>query len=221
MSIRFPLKINRPPLAVPKTGRWVLIALIAAPVLMELLLQGADAGLWGSPRWRNLCYQFGGFWAGLLSDWTPNFTAQPVTMFFSYAFLHAGLNHVLGNMVGLFVLGPLVSARHGGRGLAVIYALCAVGGALVFGVISQSAAPMVGASGAVFGLAGVCSVWDWHTARTKGATRLRQAQPILIAVGLVAMNGVLWLANGGALAWEAHLGGYLTGALLAIFVFKA
>jgi hypothetical protein len=31
---------------VPKTGRWVLIALIAAPVLMELLLQGADAGLW-------------------------------------------------------------------------------------------------------------------------------------------------------------------------------
>jgi membrane associated rhomboid family serine protease len=35
------------------------------------------------------------------------------------------------------------------------------------------------------------------------------------------MNGVLWLANGGALAWEAHLGGYLTGALLAVFVFKA
>lgn len=214
----------------PKAGRWVLIALIAAPVLGELLLQGADFGLWGSPRWRNLAYQFGGFWAGLLHNWTPNFAAQPVAMFFSYAFLHAGLNHLAGNMLGVVVLGGQITAHYAaraarldaprrppspGRGLLTLYTLSALGGAMMFGAVTHSPSPMVGASGAVFGLAGAWSVWDWQRARAEHAPRLRQWRAALIALGLVALNAATWALNGGALAWEAHLGGYLTGALLA------
>lgn len=218
----------------PKAGRWVLIALIAAPVLVELLLQGADLGLWGSARWRNLAYQFGGFWAGLLHNWTPNFAAQPVTMFFSYAFLHAGLNHLAGNMLGVVVLGGQITVHYAarrsaasaastaprqppsaGRGLLTLYTLSALGGAVMFGAFTHSPSPMVGASGAVFGLAGAWSVWDWQQAREEHAPRLRQARAALIAAGLVVLNAGTWAFNGGSLAWEAHLGGYLTGVLLA------
>ncbi len=230
----------------PKAGAIVLLALIAAPVLVELLLQGADFGLWGSARWRNLAYQFGGFWAGLLHNWTPNFTAQPVTMFLSYAFLHAGLNHLAGNMLGLWVLGRQIAAHYDarrsaasaasaqplrapsaaqssgpsagpspGRGLLTLYTLSALGGAVMFGAFTHSPSPMVGASGAVFGLAGAWSVWDWQQGRAEQASRLQQWRAPLIALGLVVLNLVTWAMNGGALAWEAHLGGYLTGALLA------
>lgn len=190
----------------------VLIALNAG---VELALQGADLGLWGSPLWRPMAYQFGGFWAGLLRDWQPNFAAQPATMFLTYSVLHSGFGHMLGNVAGMGLLGQAVAARVGGRGLVLVYVMSSLAGAAVFGILSASAAPMVGASGAVFGLAGVLVVWDSMARRRFGR---RGRLPGLVLV-LVATNVVLWVAAAGNLAWEAHLGGFLMGAALAGFGF--
>ena len=79
----------------------VLWALIMACVLPEAVLTMADWGLMGSLRWRTVAYQNGAFWAGLLRDWQPNFAAQPVTMFATHAFLHAGPTHLIGNIRAL------------------------------------------------------------------------------------------------------------------------
>ena len=75
--------------------RWVfshvvLICILLICIVIEMVLQGADYGFWGSPRWRGLAYQYGGFWRGLLGNWQPNYTSQPVMMFASYGFLHGG-----------------------------------------------------------------------------------------------------------------------------------
>ncbi len=187
---------------------WVLIAILLICVAIEALLQGADLGLWGSPRWRGLAYQNGGFWRGLLDNWRPNYAAQPVTMFASYGFLHGGLVHLLVNMVTLVSLGRLVIERVGQARFAAIYALSLLGGAAGFAVLSSAVQPMVGASGALFGLAGALVGWE-YTAR-----RLARADlgPVLRVVGLlVLLNLVMYWAMDGNLAWETHLGGFLTG----------
>jgi rhomboid protease GluP len=192
---------------------WPLWLLAVLLVLPEAVLLGADAGLWGSRIWRPLAWQYGGFWAGLWRGWQPNYAAQPWAMTFSYSFLHAGPGHLLGNLAGLWVLGGAL--RTDGTGTARLLALWAagvLGGALAFGGLATSPAPMIGASGAVFGLVGAW--WLNDTARP-GPLPRRALRASGLVLGLVALNGVMFLASTSGIAWETHLGGFLAGAALA------
>jgi rhomboid protease GluP len=196
-----------------RSGRRAVFGLIAVNTAVELVLLGADLGLWGSPVWRPLAYQFGGFWSGLLRDWQPNFAAQPLTMFATYSFLHSGPEHLIGNMASLAILGRGVATRMGARDFLLAYGVTALAGALVFGMVSATAAPMVGASGAIFGMAGILAVWDGDRQRRLG----RRGRGVWIVLALVALNAVLWGVSGGLLAWQSHLGGFLAGAGLGRF----
>lgn len=190
---------------------WVIWALALSMTLPELVLTGAQHGFWGSAAWRALSLQYGGFWAGLLHGWRPNYTGQPVAMFASYAFLHAGFTHLLGNLLGLLFLGAPAVARVGARGFLMLYAASVLGGAAVFGLMATSAAPMVGASGAIFGLAGAATLWDWQRLRRPWRTGG-------IVAGLVLFNLVTLISTGGLLAWQTHLGGFVAGWLVALWV---
>lgn len=185
-----------------------LACILLICTVVEMTLQGADHGLWGSPRWRGLVYQYGGFWRGLLDNWQPNYAAQPVTMFASYGFLHGGFTHLLINMITLVSLGRLVIERVGQIRFAAIYILSLLGGAVGFAVLSTAVQPMVGASGALFGLAGVFTSWE-YTARRLAHEGI---WPVLRVVALlIVLNIVMYWAMDGSLAWETHLGGFLAG----------
>lgn len=188
---------------------WVLLALCLFP---EILLLGADFGLWGSTRWRQLAYQYGAFWAGLLHGWRPNYAAQPVVMFFSYGWLHAGPGHLIGNLGALVWLGPPMLARFGALGFSALWGACLLGGATGFALLTSSPAPMVGASGALFGLAGAWLVGEIR--RSRGLrTKVLRGGGLLAA--LLALNAATWALQGGHLAWETHLGGLATGLTFA------
>jgi len=186
----------------------VLLGILGVCTLVEAVLQGADFGLWGSSRWRGLAYQNGGFWRGLLDNWRPNYAGQPAAMFASYGFLHGGFFHLAVNMITLASLGPPVIERVGQWRFAVIYAATLLGGALGFALLSSAVQPMVGASGALFGLAGVLTGWE-YTARRLAREDIG---PVLRVVGLlIGLNLVMYWAMDGRLAWETHLGGFLAG----------
>lgn len=189
-------------------AHYALLLILLVCVVVEGVLQGADFGLWGSPRWRGLTYQYGGFWRGLLDTWQPNYAAQPVVMFASYGFLHGGAAHLLVNMITLVSLGRLVIERVGQLGFAVIYALSILGGAVGFAVLSTAVQPMVGASGALFGLAGVLTGWE-YTARRLAREEIGPVMRVVVL--LILLNLVMYWAMGGNLAWETHLGGFLAG----------
>lgn len=195
----------------PKRLSAVLWIVLLACCLPELVLQGVDHGLFGSARWRPLVYQNAGFWAGLLRDWQPNYPAQPFTMFVTYAFLHAGFVHLLGNMILLVVVGPVVVARFGVRGFAMIYAGSMLGGALSFGLLSASPSPMIGASGALSGLIGAVIAEHF----SQGSSPKRYFVMLFQIGGLVVLNVVSWFMEGGILAWQTHLGGCLVGMVLS------
>ena len=69
----------------------------------------------------------------------------------TYMFLHAGLAHLLFNMIGLFFFGPRLESRLGFKGFLLLYFLSVLGGA-VFSLVFAREAAVVGASGAVFGV---------------------------------------------------------------------
>ena len=184
----------------------VLIWLLAVTLIaIELGLWGADLGLWGGSRWRTLAYQNGAFWPGLLSNWQPNYPVQPATMFLTYAFLHGGIGHLLGNVITLFSIGPMVIEQAGRRAFVEIFAAAALGGALIFTWLNSAPQPMVGASGAIFGLAGALTVWFWKDGGGWRAT-------LGIVALLSLLNLAIWWFLKGQLAWESHLGGFLAGA---------
>lgn len=155
---------------------------------------------------------YGAFWSPLIFGETPVFPGQPVTMLITYGLLHAGVLHLAMNMVSLAAvareLGRLMSPAR----MALTYLVTQVVAALVFGVMARDAVPMVGASGAVFGLAGAL-------VGTAARSRLRRGQPLAPlwrAVGIiVVLNLGLTLAM-PSIAWQAHLGGALAGVAIGL-----
>ena len=191
----------------------VVLALLGFCCAVEVLLQAADAGLIGTPRWRAQAYENAGFWAGLLWGWTPNYAAQPGLMFASYALLHSGLSHLAGNMVPLWILGNIVTARAGQRGFLAIWVLATIAGALAFGLLTDSPRPMVGTSGALFGLAGAFMAWEAQDRRRAGQSLWPVAGWL---VGLVVLNLAYFVLQHGLLAWETHLGGFVAGGICGL-----
>lgn len=152
------------------------------------------------------------FWAGVLKGWRANYPFQPELMFLTYGFLHAGISHLLFNMITLISLGrPLVEELGQGRFL-LLYLLSQIGGGLGYALLTTQSAPMVGASGALFGLAGAL-IWmrlRYGLQDLSPGEALRDiAWPVVLLVG---MNVVMYVALDGRLAWETHLGGFLVGA---------
>lgn len=188
--------------------------LVLACTLVELLLFGADAGLFGTPSWRAWAYEHGAFWGLLLRGGTPLFAAQPVTMFVTYAFLHGGLLHLALNMIALYAFGRAIIDRVGETRFLWGYFLSAIGGALLFGLLGGPDTPMVGASGALFGLLGMWVCWDFLDLRHYGESTRRIWRVLFY---LVLYNLAFWLLLAGRLAWEAHLGGFVAGWCVALW----
>ena len=192
-----------------------LIVLIVVCCAVEGMLQLAARIGVGGPRLRVLAYEYGGFWAGLLQSWTPNYPAQPYAMFVTCGFLHGGLLHLIVNMITLWSLGRAVLDRVGERGFILLYVASLLGGAAGFALIGTTLAPMVGASGALFGLAGGLLAWGY----TDRFSFQEALWPIAQAVCLlIAINVVMWWALNGQLAWETHLGGFLAGWFVATLI---
>ncbi len=191
---------------------WIMVLACTVP---EALLIGADLGAWGTIRWRPDSYAYGAFWAGLLHGWLPNYPLQPYVMFVSYAFLHAGLWHLVVNMIVLVSLGRHIIGQIGAWWFIVFYMLCVLGGALAFAALTNTLQPMVGASGALFGLVAAALIWN-----RRGVSPHHPLSFSTIAWAtalMIVLNLGSYLLASGHLAWETHLGGTIVGLTLAPF----
>ena len=192
-----------------------LAAMILAYVAIEAALWLADRGLAGPPRLRQLAYDYGGFWPGLLGSWRPNYPGQAWAMFATYGLLHAGPVHLAVNMVTLWSLGRAAIDRVGGPGMAWLYLASMLGGGVGFGLLAPDLRPMVGASGALFGLVGGLLAWTYVDRFTFRERMWPVARAVLVLIGL---NVVLWWAMDGQLAWQTHLGGFVAGWIAALLI---
>ncbi len=195
-------------------GTYIVLGIIFVCVVIELALQLADWGFVEPRRLRQISYEYAGFWRGLLDDWNSNYRYQEYLMFFTYGFLHSGFAHLVINMMTLWSLGQAVVRRVGGSGFSVIYGLSLLGGACFFALIAPDLR-MVGASGALFGLAGALLSWMYVDRYSFGQGLLPVAQAVVL---LVLLNLILFWAMDGQLAWQTHLGGFIGGWIAALLV---
>ncbi|MEI8083587.1 MAG: rhomboid family intramembrane serine protease [Actinomycetes bacterium] len=121
------------------------------------------------------------------------------------AFLHAGIIHIAFNMFVLIMLGPTLEKVLGHFRYVILYLLAALGGSICSYAFSDPLSPSVGASGAIFGLMGALIV---------AGRRLKF--DITQVVVLLVINLLIGFIPGGNVDWRAHLGGLVTGALVAL-----
>jgi membrane associated rhomboid family serine protease len=114
-----------------------------------------------------------------------------------------GLLDILFNMWALIFVGPALEGYLGRARFLAVYLLSAVGGAVMYYYLAPPDHLAAGASGAIYGLFGA---WFVMSRRLRLDTRG--------IVVLIAINLALSFYFNSAIAWQAHIGGLLTGALL-------
>jgi membrane associated rhomboid family serine protease len=149
------------------------------------------------------------------------FTAYPTV--YTSMFLHAGIWHLGGNMLYLWIFGNNIEDVLGKFRFVLFYFVC--GTLAAFGHIAtdlDSKIPMVGASGAISGILGAYLIlfpfskirtfiflgFFWTIARVPAILLL------LFWVGLQIWNSVS--SEAGGTAWFAHIGGFVAGVLLIL-----
>jgi membrane associated rhomboid family serine protease len=133
-------------------------------------------------------------------------------------FVHAGLWHILANMLTFYFFGRFLISLIGARNMLIIYFLGGIVGNLFFFLLGPEYAVAVGASGAVFALGGTLTVL------TPKLKVMVIPIPVPISLWAAIIGGFVILSlisivPGIAIAWQAHLGGLLFG-LLAGYYFR-
>ena len=171
---------------------WVLRLLIANVVVyfLQQTIPGLTQSLWFLPS------------AILSRPWT----------IVTYMFLHAGISHILFNMLSLYFFGSRVEQRLGPERFFALYFLSGIGGALLSFVFSPYT-PILGASGAVFGVSlAFARFWPRDQILVWGIIPV-EARWMVAFMTLIALFGV-----GSGVAHFAHLGGFLGGFLYLLFL---
>ncbi len=153
---------------------------------------------------------------------------------FSHAFLHVGWEHLIFNLAWLAVFGSPVARRYGNIGFIATFLIGSAAGAVIFGAMSGgNFTVLIGASGAVSAFIGGSTRFVFQPVETRvdaetGEVHLvgrklaglieivKNKSSFSFAAFWLALNVVFGLAPGlmgmsGAVAWQAHLGGFIAG----------
>jgi rhomboid protease GluP len=185
---------------------WVSYALVLLNVAVWLLTLASGAALLQAPAEKMLVWggnaasevQRGQWWRLL-----------------SAVFLHSGLMHLAMNMAALLCTGPTVERVYGSRRFLLLYLGAGLAGSAMSLHFSAQQATAVGASGAVFGVAGALLV---------AALRHRRFLPTMLSfytlggIGLLLLDAMLRGFGSERVDNAAHVGGLLAGCLLALIL---
>jgi membrane associated rhomboid family serine protease len=229
----FPYRDDNPTLATPI----ITFLLIGANVVFWVAVQGMGA----EPNLSRSVCELGlipGEFLGLLPDGrTVPMSRSTVCVIggerswftpLTSMFLHGGWFHLIGNMWFLWVFGNNVEDSMGHLRYLAFYVLCGLAAAAAQTLVNPSSAiPMVGASGAISGVMGAYIVLypkvRVHMLVILGIFITRIVVPAYLMLGywflLQLVGGGLASGEGGGVAFWAHAGGFVAGALL-IYLFR-
>ena len=168
------------------TATYVIIAITAAVFVLQLFIPALE-----------------GIFAFNSAFVIPSIAFEPWRLL-TAVFLHSSFFHIGLNMLALWMIGRSLEPLLGHARFVALYLLSGLGGSVGVALIAPGIW-VVGASGAVFGLLGALLVIGRHI----GAN----ITGILIVLGI---NLVIGFVPGYNIAWQAHIGGLLVGALIGL-----
>ncbi len=138
--------------------------------------------------------------------YAPLYTGSEPWRMITSLFLHSTgfIMHIAFNMYALYILGRVLEPVLGHVKFAVLYLVAGFGGSVGVLLLGEPNVAVVGASGAVFGLFGAFLV----VTKAHGGNLV----PVLVIIGI---NLVIGFLPGANIAWQAHVGGLVTGGVLA------
>jgi len=217
----FPLSDDSPPRVTPIVT-WFIIGACFLVFLWQSSL-GAKAG-------EIALYQYGMIPARLFGMAKLRSHLVPIpasATVLTSMFLHGGWLHLGLNMLFLWVFGGKVEDSMGHSRFLVFYLLCGVAAAIAQAIMNPgSTLPMVGASGAISGVLGAYFLLhplaSIRVLFVLGFIPIIAHVPALIFLGLWFATQILsatlsGLSEPGVAVW-AHVGGFLTGMLLTLFL---
>ena len=224
---------NEPVFNVPRAVTLLLLTLALVHVARTYLLTEAEdievLGLFSFIPAR--------YTASVLGDPYPGGVAAQLWTFVTYAFLHADFTHIAVNSIWLLAFGTPVARRFGAARFSVFFAVTAAAGALAhLAGNAGDAVPVIGASASISGMMAAALRFAFMRggalsgfgrderayrmpALPLSQTLLNPAVVIFLVVwfGLNLLLGVSsnpMVAAGQTVAWEAHIGGFLSGLFL-------
>lgn len=161
-------------------------------------------------------------------------TLPALATLFTHSLLHGDATHLVVNAIWLAAFGSPLAVRFGAWRFAAFWIVTAAAGALAFlAFLPDEAGAMIGASGAISGMTGAAARYGFRVDRLRRPAGFAGAigtigqtltdrnvvafVGVWLAINLVAGTGLLTGSAGGAVAWQAHLGGFAAGFLLARF----
>jgi membrane associated rhomboid family serine protease len=129
----------------------------------------------------------------------------------TYMFAHGDFFHLFFNMLVLFFFGPPLEARWGSREFMKFYFICGIGAAALSFVFAFNA-PIIGASGAVYGVM-LAFAMNWPDSQIYiwGILPVKAKFLVAVLAGISIMSMVG--GGGGNIAHAAHLGGFVAAFL--------
>ncbi|HQH22666.1 MAG TPA: rhomboid family intramembrane serine protease [Thermoleophilia bacterium] len=120
-------------------------------------------------------------------------------------FIHAGIFHIFLNMWALWLVGGFIERAVGRGKFLILYLLAGFSGSVL--VLLVPSGPVVGASGAIFGIFGALAV---HAFLNQGRDLQSSAflRQVLFIIGINLLFTFTW----GNISWQAHVGGLIGGA---------
>jgi membrane associated rhomboid family serine protease len=144
----------------------------------------------------------------------------------SSMFMHGSWMHIIGNMLYLWIFGDQIEDLLSHGKFIAFYLLCGLFAGVAQVVMDpQSILPCVGASGAIAGVLGAYLMkFPGNTVRVLVGIWLVPLPAILVLGGWIALQVVEQMnslagPNTGGVAYAAHIGGFVAGALL-VFLFS-
>ena len=198
----------------------VVLLLFAAIALPELLFTMGAQGWIGGPDavgWRLSAIEKYGFsgdifdWMLTIGRWMP----EHLQRFVTYCFVHGTFTSTLFSAVLMLALGKLVGESMGQVAVLVLYFGGSVFGALVYALLLNDPAWLVGGFPAVYGLIGGYSFLMWQRLADTGQQQLRAFSLIAILMGIQLLFGVFFGPN---TQWVADLAGFGFGFAASVFL---
>ncbi len=161
------------------------------------------------------------------------FTPAHLTAFFNGSgSFQAGFSHIFGNMLFLWVFGQAIENAFGSRMYTIFYLICGVAANMAqYFVDPTSTVPNLGASGAIAGVMGAylamyptstidlfvwpLSLFIFRDIRVPAWLMLGVWFAVQVISGVSGLNGP---SAAGGVAFFAHIGGFITGFVLALLV---
>lgn len=143
----------------------------------------------------------------------------------SYMFFHGDIMHLVGNMLFLWVFGDNVEDAMGHASFLLFYLLCGVAAGMAHALmLPESPDALIGASGAV---AGVIAAYLMLHPRVRvwvlafKFIPLRISAAVVLGIWIALQIVMVVLPQSGPIAWWAHIGGLIAGAVLIVVMRKS